>query len=138
MRGITGRLAVLALVLAIVTPAAADDVSGSDTLLCSVNIAIQCGEEGECVAGPPWNLNLPEFLEIRLADKMISTTRTSSDRRTTPIKSMEREGGSIFIHGDQNGRAFSFVIIEETGMATYAVATEQKVISGFGACIPQS
>lgn len=138
MRKITVSLAGLALLLGMGTPARADDVRGSDTLLCSVNLAIQCGENGECESGPPWILNLPEFLEIRLADRMITTTRTSPDPRTTPIKSLDRTDGAIFAHGDQNGRAFSFVIIEETGMATYAVATEQRVISGFGACIPHS
>ena len=83
-------------------------------------------------------MGLPEFIEIRLGEKMLSTTRSSAEKRTTPIKLVDKVDGAIYLHGDQNGRAFSFVIIEETGMATYAVATEQMVISGFGACVPWS
>lgn len=69
---------------------------------------------------------------------MLSTTRSSDEKRTTPIKLVERADGALYLHGDQNGRAFSFVITEKTGMATYAVAAEAEVISGFGACISRS
>jgi hypothetical protein len=131
-------MAVAVLALAGWSPAPADDVSGADTLLCSVNFALQCTENGECESGPPWNMNLPEFIEVRLGEKMLSTTRSSDEKRTTPIKLLERADGALYLHGDQNGRAFSIVITEETGMATYAVAAEEMVVSGFGACIPRS
>jgi hypothetical protein len=34
------------------------------------------------------------------------------------------------------GRAFSFVIVEKTGMASIAVAREGMTVSVFGACTP--
>ena len=113
-------------------------MTGADNLLCSVNIALECTDDGECVSGTPWSLNLPDFIEVRLGEKMLTTTKTSIEKRVTPISHMERADGTIFVHGAQNGRAFSFVITEETGMVTYAVAAEQMVITGFGVCLPQS
>ena len=42
----------------------------------------------------------------------------------TPIRTLERDNGLIFLQGFEMGRAFSFVIAEETGMASFAVARE--------------
>lgn len=118
--------------------APADDVRGTSRMLCSVNLALSCTEDGDCESGPPWILNIPEFIEVNLAEKVLTTTKSSEERRETPIKLLERFEGAVYIHGSQNGRAFSFVITEETGMITYAVAAEEMVVTGFGACTPRS
>ena len=56
--------------------------------------------------------------------------------RATPIKNLHREDGLIFLQGVEMGRAFSFVIQEETGDLSAAVAREDVTVSVFGACTP--
>ncbi len=38
----------------------------------------------------------------------------------------------------EQGRAFSFVVVEETGMVSIAVARDGVTVSVFGACTPAS
>jgi len=52
------------------------------------------------------------------------------------MRTLERDGGLIFIQGVEMGRAFSFVISESTGMLSVAVARDGKNVSVFGACTP--
>ena len=129
-------LSVAAALLALALPAAADDLAGQQFLLCAAVQATLCTSDGECTTEPPWNLNIPQFVEVNLVDKMLSTTKASGENRTTPIRTLLREGGQIFLQGVEGGRAFSFVIEEKTGMASIAVAREGKTVSVFGACTP--
>ena len=125
-----------AILLLAVFPAAADDLSGSDLLLCAAAQASLCTDDGACESGPPWNLNIPKFIQIDLAAKSLRTTAASGENRSTPVKNLERADGMIFLQGAEAGRAFSFVIAEATGMATIAVAKEGGGVIIFGACTP--
>ncbi len=114
----------------------ADDLTGSNQFLCSsveVNI---CTALGECASAPPWNLDVPQFIEVDLENKTLSTTEASGENRSTPIKNLERDGDLIFLQGVENGRAFSFVIAEEDGLASIAVARDGLSVSVFGSCTP--
>ena len=65
-----------------------------------------------------------------------STTEVSGENRTTAIKNVEREGNMLLLQGAESGRAFSFAIHEVTGMASIAVAAEDRGVLVFGACTP--
>ena len=134
---LTPRFLLIAVAL-LVAPAVirADDLSKQDLLLCTAVTAMHCHEDGDCVVDVPWNLNIPQFLQVNLKDKMLSTTKASGENRSTPIKNLVREGGSIYLQGLEGGRAFSFVINEESGLMAVGVATDGKVVSVFGACTP--
>ena len=119
-------------------PAIADNLNGADTLLCSAVEATLCDVEGECESGPPWDWDVPQFLEIDLKKRLISTTAASGENRTTPIRNQERADGVIVLQGVQQGRAFSFVINETTGIASVAIATEDVTVSIFAACTPKT
>ena len=116
------------------SPPLADDVTGANDLLCTSVQATICASDGECEIGPPWNWNIPQFIEIDLDDKMLRSTAASGENRETPIKNMQQTDGTLFLQGVQRGRAFSFVIDEASGMASIAVALDGLVISVFGAC----
>ena len=116
--------------------ARADDLAGSDRILCTAVQATICTADGDCRIEPPWNLNIPQFLEVKLKDKTVSTTKASGENRMTPIRGLSREDGLIVIQGIEAGRAFSFVIVEETGLASIAVARDSLTVSVFGACTP--
>ena len=116
----------------------ADDLTGSDRFLCSsveVNI---CTALGDCASEPPWNLNIPQFIEVDLDKKTLSTTVASGENRSTPIKNLERDGDLIFLQGVEQGRAFSFVIAQEDGLASIAVARDGLSVSVFGSCTPMA
>lgn len=131
------RMAILLLVGAGLAAASrGDDLTGRDRLLCTAVEANLCTPGGECLNEPPWNLNIPQFLEINLRDKLVATTKASGENRSSPIRALQREGGLILFQGIEDGRAFSFVIEEKTGIASVAVARENLTVSIFGACTP--
>ena len=84
-------LAALVLVL-VATPSAAraDDLSHQDLLLCTAVTAMHCHDDGDCVVDVPWNLNIPQVLQVNLKEKTLSTTKASGENRSTPIKSSSR------------------------------------------------
>jgi len=126
-------LALLALPAAAVF---ADDLTGQQSFLCTpVEVAI-CNDNGECAKDTPWDLNIPQFIQVDLAAKKLSTTPASGENRSTPILAVIRENGEIYLQGVEMGRAFSFVIDEKTGMLSAAVARAGLAVSAFGACTP--
>ena len=132
------RIAAAAFALAATLPSisAADDLTGQDRMLCTAVEATRCMESGTCTSELPWNLNIPQFIEVDLKAKTFSTTKASGENRSTPIRTVSREDGLIILQGFEAGRAFSFVIHEESGMASVAVARDGLTVSIFGACTP--
>lgn len=128
-------LIALAMLLAVPgTLVRADDLTGSTRFLCAAVQATKCLEGGECEIDVPWNLNIPEFIEIDLDAKRLSTTQASGQNRATAIEHLSRRDGTIVLQGFEMKRAYSFVITEQTGRVAVAVATEGRVVSVFGAC----
>ena len=112
----------------------ADDIRGQDRILCSASQATLCDDEAGCKASTPWSLNIPAFIEIDLKDKTFATTKASGESRSSPIRSIVRDGGLLILQGIEGGRAFSFVIGEEEGLATVAIARDGSTVTVFGAC----
>jgi hypothetical protein len=131
-------LLVVCLSMVLFGSARADDLTGANVLLCTAVQATVCTTDGDCEIGPPWNWNIPQFIQVDLGGKILRTTKASGENRSTPIKNLERVEGNIFIQGVERGRAFSFVIEEETGYATIAVAREGIGVTVFGACTTSS
>ncbi len=118
------------------TPAKADDLTGSNLFLCTAVDVTVCSSDGDCSEGNPWNWNIPQFIEVDMVKKQLGTTKASGENRVTPIKNIERADGMIFLQGIERGRAFSFAIAEETGMASIAVARDGVTVAVFGVCTP--
>ena len=135
-KNLGGFCFLLLLMTAVPTLALADDVTDSDHILCTAIQATVCYMDEDCEIGTPWNWNIPQFIEIDFAEKVLRTTKASEENRQTPFKNLEREGGMIFLQGVERGRAFSFAIEEETGLASIAVARNGVTVSVFGACTP--
>ena len=131
------RVLVLAMLFAVaVAPnLRADDVSGADLLLCASLEATRCTLDG-CVTEDPVMWNIPQFVEIDLVNKLLKTTVASGENRATPITTLVREDGHIFIQGIEGGRAFSFVIHEASGDLNAAVAASDTAFAIFAACTP--
>jgi len=118
------------------TPALCDNLAGADRMVCAASTVIMCGEAGDCTQGSPLELNIPQFIEVDLKGKRLSTTRASGENRSTPIVSIARDAGQIILQGYEKGRAFSFVISEPTGLLSAAVARDGISVAVFGACTP--
>ena len=74
--------------------------------------------------------------EVDLDARRMSTTAASGENRTTPIEHLKRVDGAVVFHGYEMGRAFSWVIDEQTGYVTAAIAADGMAVSVFGACTP--
>jgi hypothetical protein len=116
--------------------ASGDDLGGASVLLCSSSWATVCTADEICESGPPWGWNIPQFVEVDLEGKTLSTTEASGENRTTPVEVLRREDGVIFIQGRELGRAFSVVVSEDTGRQSAVIAGQDLTISIFGACTP--
>lgn len=125
----------LVLPIAIVS-ARADDLKGVDQLLCSTGQLAACFDDGECEHAAPWALKVPAFIQVDLVKKQLSTTPASGENRVSPIRNLERADGRIVLQGVEGGRAFSFMIDEESGALTAAVARDGVGVVVFGNCTP--
>ena len=117
--------------------ALADNVTGSNELLCYAHTAARCEvEDGTCAIKTPWQLNLPDFLKLDLRAKRAETTEASGEVRQTPIRTVERGSGTILLQGIQGERAFSWLIVEATGEGTLTVSTPAAGLTVFTICTP--
>ena len=134
------RLALLGIVSFVLVfgsaAASAEDLTGDDKILCAGVQATYCDTSGDCEIGMPWTWNMPHFVEIHLDDQMMQTTDAAPRARQTPIRTLERAEGEIYVQGIENGRAFSIVIDEVSGVASIAIAADGLTVSVFGACTP--
>ena len=136
MRRLTGFMFAAAAALALSPGALADNLAGADRLLCSAGRVTACWDSDECYVGSPSELNVPQFIEIDLAARRVSTTKASGESRQTTVPAVRREEGRIVLQGYENGRAFSIVMDEETGDLVASVATRTVGVTVFGACTP--
>lgn len=113
-----------------------DSVAGEDKMLCAAASVTICFDDGTCANAAPWELNVPQFINVDLKKKRLSTTEASDEKRVTTVDNMRRADGRVYLQGIDKGRAYTFVIDEETGFLTVVVARDDLTVSVFGACTP--
>lgn len=118
----------------VASAAFADNVENSDKLLCSTSRVVVCFEGAECFEMPAWEMNIPQFIVVDEKKLTISSTKASDENRSTPIRNLQREEGLIIFQGIEDGRAFSVVVDELTGILTAAISRDGASVSVFGAC----
>ena len=112
----------------------AADMKDSKLLLCSLIKVIECELDDSCYEGTAEGFDLPQFVRIDLKKKIISTTKSSREKKESHIRNLERIKGKIFIQGVENGRAWSAIIEEDSGKMSATVAEERVGFIVFGAC----
>lgn len=112
----------------------ADNLQGIDRLLCAVGQVVACVEEADCYPIPPSEVDVPEFVIVDVKGKVLSTTKASERNRRTPVQTVQRADGFIYLQGIDLGRAFSLVIDEATGHVTVAVSRDGVSVTVFGVC----
>ena len=128
------RIAAASIGLLAFVPVLAENISEADRIICSPADVKLCFENGECFDTNPWEVDMPEFVIIDLRKKTISTTKASGQDRTSSFSALEKKDGLLMMQGIEDGRAYSFVIEELTGILTAAVARDGVSVSVFGAC----
>jgi hypothetical protein len=109
---------------------------GSVPLICALIEVVDCAPVSDCQRGSPESVNLPQFVKISFAEKMLSTTEAAQKQQTTPIKSMEQSDSGLILQGLEGKRAWSIVIARDTGKMSATVADDQAGFVIFGACTP--
>jgi len=112
----------------------ADNLDGVTEMICAPAQVHICIENDMCYSVTPMELGIPDFVIIDTKKKTVSTTKSSYQNRSTPFTSVSRDEGLIYLHGIEGERSFSFLIDEETGRMTVAVARDGMTVSVFGAC----
>ena len=112
----------------------AENLAGADEIICATAQAKICLETGDCYSAAPWELAMPDFVVIDLDKKVLSTTKSSRENRSTEVTIVETDEGVIYLQGIERGRAFSFVIDEITGRMTATVSRDGLSVTVFGAC----
>jgi hypothetical protein len=112
----------------------AENLQGVDRMVCAAADVQICVEYDTCYSAAPMDLGVPEFVVIDTDEGTVSTTKSRGLNRSTEFASVATEDGVIYLQGVEGGRAFSFVIDEETGRMTVAVSRDGITVSVFGAC----
>ncbi len=127
---------VLAAIASLAIPAAGEPVVGAEKMACSLQAVAGCELDYGCEMGDPEDWNMPAFIIIDVPAKTLSTTAANERPRATPIQHLERDDGALFLQGMEDGRLFSIVIDEVSGLLSGTVVAPGFNVSAFGTCTP--
>ena len=118
----------------------ADDLTGVSRFVCAAGSVSVCCDDGQCASGKAEELGVPQFIEVDLVQKRVSSTKASKLNRTSSIDNIKRANGQIVLQGLENQRAYSIAIDEKSGWLTAAIAVEDAGcgVTAFGWCTPLS
>lgn len=112
--------------------AAAVAIDGSAPLLCAVTEVQECAPGGVCQRRQAEAVNLPPFFRIDIKAKRIGAADASG--RSAPMHEVVQADGRLLMHGGQEGRGWSAVIVGETGKLSAGVVDHSDAFVIFGAC----
>jgi hypothetical protein len=104
-----------------------------DVRTCTLNKAIECVPDEECVGWTVREMALPRFVRIDLK----AMTITSLDKeiaRTSKISTVERLEGLTILHGTEQ-RGWSLALVDESGDFTLSASGENEGFVVFGSCM---
>lgn len=128
---------VLSLAIALIAvPLLADDLTGSNDILCSAVRTAACLQNGKCAEELPSVVDLPQFVEVDLEGRVLRTTKASGQNLETKLNHVERADGLIMVYGVEEGHTFGWVVNERTGLASGAITLDGEVIVTFSLCTP--
>jgi hypothetical protein len=107
-------------------------VDGSAPFLCAVVQALECSTDGTCERRDANDINLPQFIKIDPKAKVIAAPEPGG--RTAPVNDLASVDGKLVLHGGQQGRGWSAVIVGDTGKMSVSIVDEAATFVVFGAC----
>ena len=125
------RLSLAALIWSLGSPAFAADFDGSGPLICAPVEAVECHSGEKCEAGIPDDVGAPAFMRIDFARKVIV-----GPKRTSPIRSMEKDEKQILLQGTELGLAWSMALNIMDGKMVSTFSSRDGAYVLFGSCAP--
>jgi len=120
----------LVLVFAVVA-AAAPPYDGSKPMQCSIETVMVCSDPSVCVRGTAQTVNLPQVLNVDVANRLISGAATG---RTIKIAWVNNDGGRLLIGGTELGGGWTMAVGADTGAMSSAVIVRSGGFLLFGKC----
>ena len=80
----------LLVILSLAQQSFAAKFDGSAPLLCASMEAIECGVSGDCYGGSAESVNIPQFLKIDFAEKIVKTLEEGEKKVRSPIRTLEQ------------------------------------------------
>ena len=118
----------------------AADFDGSKPLVCTVITVNECLADADCKPVLPGDVNLPRYLWVDVAKKVIQDKKAGEGRKTT-IESVKRVDGKLILQGAEEGRpdvrdgfGWTVAIMEDSGQMVLSASGDMVVISAFGVC----
>jgi hypothetical protein len=128
----------LAVGLGVATPLThAASLDAERPLLCATTEAVECGAlDEECFEGAPDGINVPQFVAVDIARKVIEERRVDGTGRRTVIENVKDKEGALILQGADGEYAWSAEIQKDTGKLVLTAAGDEVGFIVFGACIP--
>jgi hypothetical protein len=143
--GETMRLILLLILSALFIPnlAMAADFDGSKALICATRSAMECTENDGCQRVSLEDNNVPAFIDVDVAAKMIKDRGNGQSERSSSIAAMKQIDGKLFLQGAEDGRdgvrdglAWSIAIQDDNGRMVLTASGGDVGFVVFGACVP--
>lgn len=125
------RLPLAALALSLASAVTAGDFDGSKKLICAPVEAFECISGDKCEAGIPDDVGAPAFMRIDFAKKVIV-----GPKRTSPIRSMDKDESQILLQGTELGLAWSIALNTADGKMVSTFSSRDGAFVLFGSCTP--
>ena len=110
----------------------AQQLNANAPFLCAVVQALECSPEGACERRGAGDINLPQFIKVDPNAKTIAAPEPGG--RTAPVRELTSVDGKLVLHGGQQGRGWSAVIVSATGKMSVSIVDEEATFVVFGAC----
>ena len=116
-----------------------DSIVGENEILCAPGYVTHCSSGGDCETRPADIYGIPVLPEYAVGnmDAGLLLTSEASDEAeagSSPIQSVSRENGEIYLQGVEAGRIFSAVIVEELGTGTMSIIASGESATAFLVC----
>ena len=120
----------------------AGDFDGSRPLLVSVIRAIECTPDGTCTEVTPASIQLPQFLKIDFAKKVILPAADDDSTPPTKIERHEVVDGKFILQGAEDGYdelrdglGWTMAISQDSGQVVLTASGDQVAFVIFGAAL---
>lgn len=111
--------------------AIASDFDGSRKLICAPVRVMECYPGEACGAGFPDEFGAPAFMRVDFDKKTIV-----GPKRTSPIRSMEKDENQILMQGTELGMAWSMALDIASGRMITSFSSRDGAYVLFGSCTP--
>ena len=124
-------ICVTLLLATVIAALAAPPYDGSKPMQCSIETVMVCSDPSVCVRGTAQTVNLPQVLNVDVANRLISGAATG---RTIKIAWVNNDGGRLLIGGTELGGGWTMAVKQDSGAMSSAVIVRSGGFLMFGTC----